>query len=728
MNFSQRLLWFLAGAMAFVLGIKNLLEPDMWWYLRAGEWIVQNRAIPTRDVFSYTFMDAPWFNVKWLYEVIIYFLECVGGPAFITIWQAIVNVATLAVSWLLFKEMRGFARINADITWWLWGMVAALFISEFRWTSRPESISHGMTLVYLWLMARHYRQPDKWIWLLIPLQLLWSNLHEAFAIGLVLATIYAASPMLEYYLRKKRFMLPDRQTLLILGGVYAAVIINPRGYELYTQAIDIFGQLDKNKFTNELLPFSSSFYQNQWQAKAVWLMAPLALGWLLWEYFRNKRMPFPVFYLVAMLAMSWLAISALRNIPFLALTLVPAMGCGLWSLLHRRFTVAFAVWIWIPVLAAGYVWVAGNYYYEFSGSRDRFGMDMSGDKHPQGLVNYLAKNPITGNHFSDYLSANYPLWALRNNHKSFIDLRDLDVFPAEFFKDILLVSKIPQYFDEFDQRHDFKYAFIKRSDFMSLVTYLYKSPHWQLAHVDAVTALFIKTDTLKNEVVFQPPAEMEIAGFCKNLNRIFWPFYKPQRRKENPAYDAALFYLVVGEYAKALQHAQGLPASESAFLSGKIYSNMIAGSANKDSVLQLAFDHLNKAIQLDKKNEASRIELGILMLNSGNAVEAASQFNRLIKNGTRNVSVYTYLAYCQNMLQSADPANAQIYVKRWFELMEKAADLEPDNLIIRYQLGVSYCDRGDCENARRFILNLGPQPELSDADIRRLEECQKICR
>ncbi|MCB0483193.1 MAG: hypothetical protein KDC37_01380, partial [Flavobacteriales bacterium] len=714
-------------AVAFVLGIKNLIEPDMWWYLRTGEWIVTNLSVPTADMLSFTFEGGAWYNVKWLYEVLVYFLEHIGGPAFITFWQGCINVCIVIVLWQIFRQLRPQKKDTAGIGWWLAAMLPALFISEFRWTARPESVSHLLALIYLWLMLRHQLRKDKIIWALVPLQVLWANMHEAFATGIILTAIFVFTPTALHYLRTHRLKLPPRHELILFAGVCAGIMLNPRGYLLYAQAIDIFGQLEANKFTNELLSVGHSFYRSQWQAMANGLLFILTAIGLLWLQFKNSLRQIPAFYLIVLMAFAYLALSALRNIPFTALAVAPLTGCLLYELLKKTKLQQWHATLWIPVLAGLYLAVAGNFYYEWSGSRDRFGMDVSGEYHPQGTVNYIRKNNISGPHFSDYLTANYPMWALRPKHKSFIDLRDLDVFPAEFFNDVLLLTKAPQFFDEFDERYNFGYAFIRRADFGALIGYLYRSPRWQLVQADAVSVLFLKTEKTIDADVFAPPSPMEVGSLCTAINTLLWPLYTPVRRLSNTAEMAADFYLLAGDYDKALLRCRDKKNAEFALLRGRTYAAMLPTAQNPDSIYSLALQSLQMAIDADESAEAPRKALALLHLNAGNTIEAVSQFKKLAKENSTDPDVYSYLAYCQNLLQAADPANATGYIKRWFEYMEKAAALAPENPIIRYQLGVSYCDRGDCENAARFIKDLGSQPDLTEADNRRLAECQKLC-
>ena len=82
----------LVALVAFVLGLKQIHEPDLWWMFRTGEWMVANGEIPTQDVFSYTHKGTDWISVKWLFELIAYGFAYFTGPESLSLLQAFVNV------------------------------------------------------------------------------------------------------------------------------------------------------------------------------------------------------------------------------------------------------------------------------------------------------------------------------------------------------------------------------------------------------------------------------------------------------------------------------------------------------------------------------------------------------------------------------------------------------------------------------------------------------------
>src|SRR5262245_44015459 len=49
-----------------------VLDPDIWWHLRVGQWVVENGTVPEVDPFARP--HRPWVAYSWLYEVLVYVL------------------------------------------------------------------------------------------------------------------------------------------------------------------------------------------------------------------------------------------------------------------------------------------------------------------------------------------------------------------------------------------------------------------------------------------------------------------------------------------------------------------------------------------------------------------------------------------------------------------------------------------------------------------------------
>jgi len=78
---------------------RNAIDPDLWWHLRAGQWIVETRAVPHFDPFSFTRAGHAWVAHEWLSEVAFYELWKLGGAAALIVFSAVVTTMAEQRCW-----------------------------------------------------------------------------------------------------------------------------------------------------------------------------------------------------------------------------------------------------------------------------------------------------------------------------------------------------------------------------------------------------------------------------------------------------------------------------------------------------------------------------------------------------------------------------------------------------------------------------------------------------
>ena len=91
MKILNRISWYLLLATAFVLCLKSVREPDLWWMYKTGDWMIANMQPTYIDSFSYTHEGTNWINVKWLFEVLISILKNLGGAEIVFVLQGLVS-------------------------------------------------------------------------------------------------------------------------------------------------------------------------------------------------------------------------------------------------------------------------------------------------------------------------------------------------------------------------------------------------------------------------------------------------------------------------------------------------------------------------------------------------------------------------------------------------------------------------------------------------------------
>src|SRR5277367_3273285 len=81
----------LSGLLAMTA--RNAVDPDLWWHLRTGQWILDTGHVPRSDPFSFTRAGHAWVAQEWLSEVVFYELWKHGGAAALIVFSAMITTA-----------------------------------------------------------------------------------------------------------------------------------------------------------------------------------------------------------------------------------------------------------------------------------------------------------------------------------------------------------------------------------------------------------------------------------------------------------------------------------------------------------------------------------------------------------------------------------------------------------------------------------------------------------
>src|SRR6185312_11050616 len=171
---------FTAGALlaGFLPQIFN--DADTWWHLAAGDWILAHRAVPARDIFTFTFAGTPWNAHEWLSEVLMAGGFAAGG------WAGLHIVFALAMG-MTAATVAGVLRKRMDFIPALLVSVLGLACVAGSLLARPHLLA--LPLLAIWTSAlvdarARGSAPPFW---LAAVMLVWANLHGSFAFGLALA-------------------------------------------------------------------------------------------------------------------------------------------------------------------------------------------------------------------------------------------------------------------------------------------------------------------------------------------------------------------------------------------------------------------------------------------------------------------------------------------------------------------------------------------------------------
>src|SRR5438046_3186497 len=103
--FQHKIPFLLCFLVAVAFSLKNVREPDIWWQIKTGEWIMDHHEVPKQDVFSFTFEGKPWVNIKWGSEVLFAAISRSFGPECVFLIQLLVSCLLVYVLYRLCKTI-----------------------------------------------------------------------------------------------------------------------------------------------------------------------------------------------------------------------------------------------------------------------------------------------------------------------------------------------------------------------------------------------------------------------------------------------------------------------------------------------------------------------------------------------------------------------------------------------------------------------------------------------
>ena len=174
-------LWVGVGVYALFLlaGNRLLIDPDTMWQVTIGQWIIDHRAVPTTDVYSFTMRGQPWISTQWLAQVLYAKTYAVAG------WAGPVVLAASAIA-ATFALLSTFLNRRLSESTTLVFVAGALALIVPHLLARPHVLAMPVMVVWvggLIAAADRRRAPSFW---LLPLMALWANLHGGFVFGLFL--------------------------------------------------------------------------------------------------------------------------------------------------------------------------------------------------------------------------------------------------------------------------------------------------------------------------------------------------------------------------------------------------------------------------------------------------------------------------------------------------------------------------------------------------------------
>ncbi|MFB6346820.1 MAG: hypothetical protein ABEK50_13835 [bacterium] len=405
LSLPQWVLWLAVVAVVF----QPVLVGDLYGYLVYGDWMLENQAITTVDVFSFTVEGTAWVNHEWFFQVVLTGVKQLFGWTGLLVLQLGLTAAIVLLIMVFCRSP------DTNLIQWALNVSLPVLAVVPGLTLRPQLLTYLAILILgvVFYDIRRFQGSDYLI--LAGLFAVWSNVHGGVLVGMVfLCFLLFRQVVLEPGLMR------GLKAITLTITAMAFTVLNPYGLELWTMVSETAGDPVTSVFIQEwrptwLYPFHLS----------VWCL--LGGQWILSLVQSHGKMKRRV----------WLVIICLTGAALLSLW--PRRNLTYYGLAVAMFGVPVQVnWlesVEIPdLIRRGVLTGAGMGAILVIGMTIWNGFYTTERHYPERLINQLNVSDRRTNLYVHYPWAQWAIYS-RPNLKVFLDGRWKTVYSDDVIKD-----------------------------------------------------------------------------------------------------------------------------------------------------------------------------------------------------------------------------------------------------------------------------------------------------
>lgn len=517
---------------AIYICLFKLIDNDFFWHVKSGEIMWKTGALIREEPYSYVLANKPYGALhEWLAQIVFYLWFQATGVTGAILMRGVLSATAALI--LLSIDLRS-VIVTAPIA------IIALYFHRASLMVRPQLFTIVLLAAFLGAVIRFLQRsahatPATRQWkalfvTLLPLQILWVNLHGASAIFGALITGALLLQCFYDWMRSNAEEEEGRRALhcsMILAACVAlAMLASPN---LFKTFVDMY----MHRFDGTI---------------------PLVREWmpLIWHDYATDVLPFGILAAVSVLLSrrSWIFCSTLLLVTGY-LSLLAYRHCIIFVLICFGIFIfqlsSYEPWLRLrtrllrfPILAAlGSVIVMlallfGMYERDlktvFRNNDFGFGMNIPVIK----AADFVEQKNLRGTLFNTYNQGGYLLYRFASERKVFADGRNIE-YGYPFIQKILDAGTNPARWKELDRQYRFTYAIV---EFKSMPEYgmmrpyidnFEQDPSWTLVYLDDNATVYVRNLPQYKDIIkqyaynFLTPNALEFTDVLEKLPANNWP-------------------------------------------------------------------------------------------------------------------------------------------------------------------------------------------------------------
>ena len=287
---------------AVLIGFNQRLlnDPDTFSHIAAGRWIWHHGHVPSTDPFSFTVQGAPWIAHEWLAELML------AGAYGALGWAGVVAITAAAAAFtygLLCRFLKDLLPLSVA----LFAVAASFALTLPHILARPHVLDMPILVAWTISLDRARSKSGSPSYLLLPLMILWANLHGGFVIGLALTAAYGVETAIAAPSRSERWQTARSWAAFLIAAALSS-LITPYGLDGPLFAFHLSNQ---TYILSQVVEWRSADF-SKIGALEIWVLGLLALGFA-------SPLRLPLVRLVILLGLVHVSLVHIRNADLLAL-------------------------------------------------------------------------------------------------------------------------------------------------------------------------------------------------------------------------------------------------------------------------------------------------------------------------------------------------------------------------------------------------------------------------
>ena len=457
-------------------------DPDFWWHLRIGRWMVEHGRLPSTDIFTHTVPDHVWTDHEYLTEILMWLLYSATGVVGLAI---AFGLLTWAGFWLMYRQVRRQPWVIVGI-----GLAIGAVAGSPIWGPRAQMITFFLTCLELYWLQGYLSGRSRTIQVFPLVMVLWANLHGGWVIGFVWLGVALVAELIGWAWDRENpaHRAHVRLLAIITAASVVAVAATPHGLSLYPYPFQTQGSVAQQRLIVEW--FSPDFHQ-------VYLRPFEAMVFLVVIGFALKR---PSIYevLLTLVALG-LALQSVRNVALFVAVATPVMintYAAYWKELStarnwhlelppRRIFAAITSVVLVIIVLATTLHIADS----VSPARQK---SLDTASYPVGAADWLEAHPEVGTKmYNQYGWGGYLAYRFypEPNRRVFI-FGEAALMGDPLLNEYQDVQTLRSDWKEVLDRYGVDYIVYNRGE--ALANVLATQPEWTLAYQDSVAVIYVR--------------------------------------------------------------------------------------------------------------------------------------------------------------------------------------------------------------------------------------------